>query len=236
MLEIKNIHKSFPAEGERKIVLSGVSFTVQEGEFIAVIGQSGCGKSTLLRIIGGFEQPDSGKVILNGVQRSAPSKEIMMIFQEYDQLFPWMTVRQNMIYALKKTDPQFDLQTGAPSIEQCLRDTGLWDFRDYYPARLSGGMKQRGALARALALRSSVFLMDEPFSSLDAINRRNAQELVLSLWDKNKNTVLFVTHDIDEALFLAQKTIVLDSKNLGIRMVLTNSTETRETLQDALRS
>ncbi|MFA0814243.1 MAG: ABC transporter ATP-binding protein [Anaerofustis sp.] len=234
-LEIQTIKKTFPSENGEKTVLSGLSLSVAAGEFIAVVGKSGCGKSTLLRLIGGFEKPDEGSILLDGKPILAPSKEVMMIFQDDAQLFPWMSLEENLRYALKKTVKPYDASTAQPIIDSCLRDTGLEEFRSYYPSRLSGGMKQRGALARALALRSDVLLMDEPFSSLDWFNRRNAQELVKALWEKNGNTILFVTHDIEEALFLAQKTAVIDAETHTLKAVLDNSTQTKESLMTLLK-
>lgn len=233
-LEIQNLSKTFFSESGCKTVLKNLFLSVAPGEFIAIVGTSGCGKSTLLRLIGGFDKPDSGTILLDAKPVTIPSKDIMMIFQDYEQMFPWMSVEENIRYAIKKTTEHFDAKQIQPIIDSCLSDTGLTEFRNYYPSHLSGGMKQRGALARALALRSDVLLMDEPFSSLDWLNRQNAQKLVKELWIKNKNTILFVTHDIEEALFLAQKTAVLDAQTHTIKAVLDNETQTKESLMRLL--
>ncbi len=226
-LHIKNIYKSFKNETTVTKVLEDITFNTNQGEFVSILGQSGCGKSTLLRIIGGFEKPDNGEIRKDEFKITRPSKDIMMIFQDEHQLFPWKTLKENIIYAIKKTATDYDRNTASEKASYSLNETGLSEFADHYPSQLSGGMKQRAALARALALDSSVLLMDESFSSLDYFNRKNSQEFLLKFWERNKTTILFVTHDIDEALMLSQKIVILNKHTHKISNILTLGTDTQ---------
>ena len=226
-LHIKNIYKSFQNETTTNSVLEDITFSATQGQFISILGQSGCGKSTLLRIIGGFEKPDNGGIYKNENIITKPSKDIMMIFQDEHQLFPWKTLKENIIYAIKKTATDYDRSIASKKTLYSLNETGLGEFADHYPGQLSGGMKQRAALARALALDSSVLLMDEPFSSLDYFNRKNSQEFLLNFWERNKTTILFVTHDIDEALMLSQKIIIMDKHTHKISNILNSDSNSQ---------
>ena len=219
-LDIKHIYKSFQNETTVNKVLEDITFSTNQGEFLSILGQSGCGKSTLLRIIGGFEKPDNGGIYKNENKITKPSKDIMMIFQDEHQLFPWKTLKENIIYAIKKTATDYDRSIASEKTLYSLNETGLDEFADHYPGQLSGGMKQRAALARALALDSNVLLMDEPFSSLDYFNRKNAQEFLLKFWERTKTTILFVTHDINEAIILSQKIIILNKHTHKINKIL----------------
>ena len=219
-LDIKHIYKSFQNETTVNKVLEDITFSTNQGEFLSILGQSGCGKSTLLRIIGGFEKPDNGGIYKNDNKITKPSKDIMMIFQDEHQLFPWKTLKENIIYAIKKTATDYDRSIASEKTLYSLNETGLDEFADHYPGQLSGGMKQRAALARALALDSSVLLMDEPFSSLDYFNRKNSQEFLLNFWERTKTTILFVTHDIDEAIMLSQKIIIINKHTHKINKIL----------------
>lgn len=210
----EHLYKSFPplaGQTGEHAVLCDLSLEVRQGEFLSILGKSGCGKSTLLRILGGFDPPDRGQVTLGEQPVLHPDSRMTMIFQEPGQLFPWMTVRGNIVYAIKKTAHPFDKGQAAKRAEACLAEVGLAGYEESYPHELSGGMKQRAALARALALEPSALLMDEPFSSLDYLTRRSAQDTLLRLWRERGVTVVFVTHDIDEALTLSQKIAVFDS-------------------------
>lgn len=200
-LEIKKLNVSYPKDGDRLQVLHDFSLTVEEGEFFVLTGKSGSGKTTLLRTIGGFLTPDSGSVTLDGVPVTKPGKDRLMIFQSFDQLFPWFTVKENLCYAMKKTG--IGKEECARTAERFLSDTGLSDFANAYPNALSGGMKQRAALARALSLQPSLFLMDEPFSSLDEETRFEMHALVLRLIKEQGKTAILVTHDAAEAKALA---------------------------------
>ena len=221
-LKLSQINKSFPSESGSRRVLDRLDLCVENGEFVAVLGQSGCGKSTLLRIAGGFEPPDSGSVLLGNAPVVSPSQKMIMLFQDFNQLFPWMTLQQNLLFALRKTAPGMGKEQALQLVHSCLEQTGLGGSADCYPYQLSGGMKQRGALARALALSPEVLLMDEPFSSLDYLTRRNAQDTLKKLWSRGGLTVLFITHDIGEALLLAQKIAVFDLRSRRIGYIFPN--------------
>lgn len=232
MLNVNNLSLSFTKDNKELPILKDVSLTIENGEFFVLLGQSGCGKTTLLRCLGGFLKPLSGSVSLDGHPVTQPSRESMMVFQSFDQLFPWFTLKENIVYALKKS--------GVPSNEseekalKFLSLTGLAGFENQYPASLSGGMKQRGAIARALALEPSILLMDEPFSSLDYLTRQSIQALVKDLTKKTGCTVLLVTHDIDEALLLGDRIGILDKKTKKISSVYSASGCNKEELRSKL--
>ena len=211
MLQIEQVDMAFPAPGGAPTaVLRECSLQAANGEFVAVLGRSGGGKSTLLRIVGGFLQPTAGRVLLDGVPVTGPGPERTMVFQNFDQLLPWYTLRGNIEWALRRTGAEPDREKAALRAKEMLAKTGLSGFEDRWPHTLSGGQKQRGALARALALRPRVLLMDEPFSSLDYLTRGEAQATLKKLCAEYRPTVLFVTHDIGEAVRLADRIAVLD--------------------------
>jgi NitT/TauT family transport system ATP-binding protein len=191
--------------------LDRLSFTVAEGEVVALIGPSGCGKSTLLHILAGLSQPSSGVVRLRGAVVDAPKPQMMFVFQQYTKsIFPWKTVLDNVCLGIK-----YRVKAGRAEIEERalaqLKLVGLERYTGYYPYQLSGGMQQRVAIARALARRPEILLMDEPFSALDAMMRVELQDLLLWLWREFGFTIVFVTHDLDEALYLAQRVVVLSA-------------------------
>lgn len=221
MLKVENIRKSFPAPEGALCVIDDLSLDIAAGEFLCVLGQSGCGKSTLLRILGGFERPDSGAVFLDGAPVTAPSRELFMVFQDYNQLFPWKTLLQNVVYAIRKTSG-LNADAAREKALECCVQMGLQGFENSYPHQLSGGMKQRAALARALAVDTRVILMDEPFSNLDYLTRRKAQETLHALWRRTGLTVVFVTHDIEEALFLSSRLAVYSKHTRRIEHVFDN--------------
>jgi NitT/TauT family transport system ATP-binding protein len=206
-LEVRRLGKRFAAHG--RFAFEDVSFSVAKGEFVALIGPSGCGKSTLLHIAAGLSSPTSGDVTLNGEPITGPRADLMFVFQQYTKsIFPWKTVMDNVRLAVKYL-PNAD---GRKLDELCraqLEHVGLGRYGNYHPYQLSGGMQQRVAIARALARRPDSLLMDEPFSALDAMMRVELQDLLLNLWEELGLTILFVTHDLDEALYLAQRVIVL---------------------------
>ena len=208
LLEIKNLHVSFTINQNPLPVLRDLSLSVSEHEIFVLLGRSGCGKTTLLRTIGGFLKPDNGSIQLNGQEITTPSIERMMIFQSFDQLFPWFTLLDNILYALKKTDT--NPSTHEERARNAIRDAGLSGFENRYPAALSGGMKQRGAIARALALHAKLLLMDEPFSSLDYANRQHLYQLLRNINQTYGTTILLVTHDIEEALQLCDRIAIMD--------------------------
>ncbi|MEG0852648.1 MAG: ATP-binding cassette domain-containing protein [Angelakisella sp.] len=222
MLSAREISRSFTSETKTVTVLRTLNLTVTEGEFFVILGQSGCGKSTLLRILGGFDTPDSGTVLLDEKPVTAPGKDMVMMFQSFDQLFPWFTLQSNITYALKKTGVERNPQAARIIAMQCLQSVGLGDCGDSYPHQLSGGMKQRAALARALALRPRVLLMDEPFSSLDYLTRKNAQRTLHQLWQSTGMAVVLVTHDIEEAVTLGQRIAVLGHTSHCIEQIFEN--------------
>lgn len=211
MLGIDRLSKGFHTAGGYLPVLEDVSFQAERGELIAILGRSGCGKSTLLKIVAGFIPPGLGKVLLNQRPVTEPGSDRCVIFQE-DALFPWLTVGENITFGLK--GKKISKKEKATERNRFLNLAGLTEFRDYLPGELSGGMKQRVALARVLILKPSVLLMDEPFASLDAQSREEMQNLLLSLWHDLGHTILFVTHDVNEAVVLADR-VLLMGKNPG---------------------
>ncbi|MHB9094103.1 MAG: ABC transporter ATP-binding protein [Eubacteriales bacterium] len=202
--------------GETKI-FEDLDLQVEEGCFCCIVGPSGCGKSTLLRIIAGLYRPVKGEVLLDNKPPSLDKGEIGFVFQE-DALFPWFTVEENIKFGLRAR--KVDKSSWGQIIEHNLQKVGLADYRDYYPSQLSGGMKQRVAIARVLAYNPKLLLMDEPFASLDSLNRNMLQTELIDLWAREKKTILFVTHNIDEAVFLAERLIVMGSKPGRIKRVL----------------
>ncbi|MGN0879204.1 MAG: ABC transporter ATP-binding protein [Oligosphaeraceae bacterium] len=195
-----------------KTILQNISFQAKPGEFICLLGASGCGKSTLLRLIAGLEQPSAGHIAIDGHNTNGPNQNCAVVFQDYS-LFPWMSTADNLILALKAAYPNRTRRELAALAEDYLATVGLADAANRYPEELSGGMRQRAAIARALALPTPILLMDEPFGALDPINRTLLQDLLRKLHDdaRQSRTVLFVTHDLDEALFLATRIIALAS-------------------------
>lgn len=191
-------------------VLVGIDLEVSEGEFVCLLGPSGCGKTTLLRVLAGLEFPSSGAVFWKGDPITGPSLERGVVFQDYS-LFPWMTLAQNVSLALAKSHPEMDSRWRLNLAEEYLQMVGLANAAQKYPSELSGGMQQRGAIARTLALGSPVLLMDEPFGSLDPVNRAKLQDLVLDVWSNLKKTVVFVTHDVEEAIYLTDRVVMLGS-------------------------
>jgi NitT/TauT family transport system ATP-binding protein len=203
---IDNVSKVFEGDGRRMVALQDISLEIPHGQFVCLLGPSGCGKSTLLNAIAGFAPPTSGKVLADGVPVAGPGPERGMVFQEY-ALFPWMTVEQNVGFGLEiKGMARAQI---AARVGELLKLLSLEDFAKRYPKDLSGGMRQRVAIARVLALDSPIMLMDEPFGALDALTRRNLQDELLRLWAELKKTVIFVTHSIEEAIYLADRIVVM---------------------------
>jgi NitT/TauT family transport system ATP-binding protein len=209
MLKIEGLSKSFSRQGKTIIALEGFDLEVAEGEFVAIVGPSGCGKSTFLHMFGGFEPKNAGRMLLDGHEVVGPGVDRGMLFQEY-ALYPWRTVMGNVLWPLEAQGlPKAERQKIAAKF---IHLVGLSDFTNHYPNELSGGMKQRVALARLLALNPRVLLMDEPFGALDAQNRELLQEELERIWEQTRKTVLFVTHDIDEAIYLADRVIVFTAR------------------------
>ncbi len=208
-LEIKNVKKSFPiADDQEYVVLDGVNLTVNQGEFVCLIGHSGCGKSTLLNMVSGFSKPTTGTVTLKGKPIMGPGPDRMVVFQGY-ALLPWLTAYQNVYLAVNAVYPEKSKGEKDEIVIAHLKMVGLMEAKDKTPPQISGGMKQRVAIARALAIRPEVLVLDEPFGALDAITKEELQEELLKIWNNTRNTVLMITHDIDEALFLADKIVMM---------------------------
>jgi NitT/TauT family transport system ATP-binding protein len=205
-LVIDDVSKVFDGDGRKMVALQHISLEIPHGQFVCLLGPSGCGKSTLLNAVAGFAPPTSGRVLADGVPVAGPGPERGMVFQEY-ALFPWMTVEQNVGFGLEiKGMPRAQIAARVADLLQLL---SLEDFAKRYPKDLSGGMRQRVAIARVLALDSPIMLMDEPFGALDALTRRNLQDELLRLWAELRKTVIFVTHSIEEAIYLADRIVVM---------------------------
>lgn len=221
-VEFRQVTKVFTT-GEHKIVaLDEISFSVRQGEFWTIIGPSGSGKTTLLRCLAGFETPTSGEIVVAGKKVTGPGRDRMMVFQDLGQLFPWRTVLGNVLFALRLAWPQKSREECLDLARYYLRLVGLEDYAHLYPYQLSGGMKQRVAIARALGVQPAVLLMDEPFGSLDAITRAGLQAELLRMWSETRVTIIFVTHNIEEAL-LASDYIVVLARGGSVRAVVPNT-------------
>ena len=210
-LVIEGVGRTFPGVhgGAPTVALTPVSLSVADNDFITILGPSGCGKSTLLRIVAGLDRPSEGRVLLDGAEVRGPGADRGMVFQSYT-LFPWLTVRENVCFGLRERGI-------APARQQeiarhWLDKVGLTGFERHYPKMLSGGMQQRTAIARALANDPKILLLDEPFGALDNQTRALMQELLLSIWESDRKTVLFVTHDIEEAIFMASRVVVMSAR------------------------
>ncbi|MBV8033207.1 MAG: ABC transporter ATP-binding protein [Betaproteobacteria bacterium] len=206
-LKIENVNKTFVIGEERVEALHHVDLVVNKGEFVCLIGASGCGKSTLLRIIAGFEKPTSGEVSVYGAPITGPGSDRGMVFQDF-ALFPWMTVRENIAFGPSQKRELTKDQVRERA-ESYIEMVGLQKFADRFPYQLSGGMKQRVAIARVLANEASILLMDEPFGALDALTREQLQEELLQIWERTQLTVVFVTHSVEEATLLADRVVVM---------------------------
>lgn len=205
-LEVKGLEKRFATPKGEVTALTGIDFKVHRREFVCVIGPSGCGKSTLIRILAGLESPSKGQMLLNGEEVSGPDPSRGMVFQGYT-LFPWLTVKQNVMFGLLRSG--HSRTVAEEDALQWIDLVGLSRFADSWPHQLSGGMKQRVAIARALANQPKILLMDEPFGALDAQTRSKLQAHLMEIWKNIDLTVLFITHDLDEAIYLADRILVL---------------------------
>jgi NitT/TauT family transport system ATP-binding protein len=202
----RSVHKVFAADGREVVALKGIDLDIAAGEFVCLLGPSGCGKSTLLNAVAGFSLPSRGEILVGGRPVLGPGPDRGMVFQEY-ALFPWMTVAQNIAFGLEiQKKPRREI---AATVDRLLAMLRLSDFRERFPKDLSGGMRQRVAIARVLALDSPILLMDEPFGALDALTRRNLQDELLRIWVQTGKTILFVTHSIEESIYLADRILVM---------------------------
>jgi NitT/TauT family transport system ATP-binding protein len=206
ILELTGVFKQFELQSQRIEALRDVTLSVRKGEFVCLIGASGCGKSTLLRIVAGFEHASAGKALMWGMPIEGPAPDRGMVFQDYG-LFPWLTVRRNIAFGpAARGRPAAEIKE---TVERFIALVGLQRFADAYPHQLSGGMKQRVAIARVLANDAEIVLMDEPFGALDAMTRERLQDELLDIWQRTGLTVLFVTHSIEEAIFLSDRVVVM---------------------------
>ena len=208
LLTIRGVTKRFAAGDDEVEALAPIDLVIPKGEFVCMIGASGCGKSTLLRIIAGFEEPTTGEIAIDGKSVTGPGRDRGMVFQDY-ALFPWMTVRQNVSFGPRQRHlarEEIDKTT-----DEFVRMVGLERFADRYPNQLSGGMKQRVAIARVLANNANILLMDEPFGALDALTREQLQNELLQIWKRTGVTTIFVTHSVEEAVLLADRVLVMSA-------------------------
>jgi len=219
-LEVRGLHKLYQGRGRSVEALRDLTFSVEASELVCVVGPSGCGKTTLLRCIAGLLEPTAGEVLLEGARVGGPPPGMAVVFQEYGRsLFPWMSVRANVELPLRAKRLQG--QRRDELVSEALGAVGLGDVHGAYPWQLSGGMQQRVAIARAVAYEPHVLLMDEPFAAVDAQTRAELEDLVRSVWHRTEVTILFVTHDIDEAVYLGQRVLVLSSSPTVVQEDLT---------------
>ena len=208
-LELENVSKSFAKIETDEVThaLTSVTTTMESGEFISLVGPSGCGKSTMLRLIAGLITPTTGKLTVNGKEIEKPAPDRGMMFQKAT-LFPWLTVRDNIAFSLKM---QGKLKGNEDKVENMIKVIGLENFREDYPAQLSGGMAQRVALVRSLINEPPILLLDEPLGALDAFTRMNMQDEILKIWQEKKQLAIMVTHDVDEAIYMGTRVLVMDA-------------------------
>lgn len=223
VISVQELRASFRQnDGRRLAVLDGISFDIRQNETVAVIGHSGCGKTTLLRAICGFTPVDSGYVFLDGQPHTRPDRNMLMLFQDFNQLLPWKTVLGNVVHPLLATGAAATREEAGKRAMRRIADVGMAGFEKSYPHQLSGGMKQRVAVARALALQPRVMLLDEPFASLDSITRSTLQVLTGRVCDKYGISALLVTHSVEEAVCMADRILVMDRTAGKIRAMLEN--------------
>ena len=208
-VEIRDLVKKFQTRNGEVVALNGVDLSIQDKEFVCVVGPSGCGKSTLLNMIGGLDTPTSGEILVDGKKVDGPSPKRGIVFQQY-ALFPWLTVEKNVQFGLKLQGMPRERMEQVT--EKYLRAVGLENFAHSYPKELSGGMKQRVAIARAYAVNPEVLLMDEPFGALDAQTRVQLQTELLETWEHEQKTCFFITHDVEEAIILAQRVVIMSAR------------------------
>ena len=216
-IEARGVRKVFTSGGREVVALDGIDLEVAQGEFVCLLGPSGCGKSTLLNAIAGFSPPTAGELTALGRPVRGPGPERAMVFQEY-ALFPWMTVEQNLAFGLELAGATADRI--ARTVDGLLRRLGLAEFRDRFPKDLSGGMRQRVAIARVLAIDPPMLLMDEPFGALDALTRRSLQDELLRLWAEDRKTIVFVTHGIEEAIYLSDRVVVMTYRPGAVKEIV----------------
>lgn len=219
-LVLKNISKQF--ENDEQPILADINLEIQEGEFVSIVGKSGCGKSTLLNLVAGLDQPTTGEIWLNDQKVTAPGAQRCVMFQEHG-LFPWLNVMENVKFGMQMNGvSKAEQETRA---KEYLELVNLYEYREYPIHQISGGMRQRVALARALAMNSEVLLMDEPFSALDKQTSNQLREELQNIWMKTHRTILFITHSVEEAVYLSDRVVVLSPSVKGVRDVVPISLE-----------
>jgi len=217
MLTVENLNKKYVSHGSVTSALLDINLRIEEGEFVCLLGPSGCGKSTLLKIIAGLIPATSGRITINGQPVSGPGPERAVVFQDY-ALFPWMTVRDNVEFGLEAR--RLPAAERREVSSRLLKVVGLSDFAERFPHQLSGGMKQRVSIARALAVDPSLLLMDEPFGALDAQTRHLLQDELLRIWREYRKTVVFVTHSIEEAIYLSDRIVVMTARPGRVKQIV----------------
>jgi len=211
-IEVRDLRKTFASDKGRLSVVENVSFSVRDGEFVAIVGPSGCGKSTLLNMIAGFVAPDAGAVLIDGAPRTKPSSKGILISQQ-GSVFPWLTVRENLMFGLNGHAPTSNMRLA----DHYAEIVGLKGFEDSYPHELSGGMLKRAELARALVVKPEILYMDEPFSALDALMSLRMRNELLRILEEERHTVMLITHDVEEAIHLADRILVLSPRPTRIQ-------------------
>jgi NitT/TauT family transport system ATP-binding protein len=234
-IQIQNVGKVFPGKSGRRasnqtfVALENINLEIRAGEFFVIVGPSGCGKSTLLDLIGGLTRPTSGRILISGKPIDGPALDRGLVFQQY-ALFPWRTAQKNVEFGLEAKG--VPARARAELARRFLELVGLAEFADRYPHELSGGMKQRVAIARSLAYEPDVLLMDEPFAALDAQTRENLQGELIRIWERSGKTIVFITHGIDEAVYLGQRVAVMTSRPGSIKQVIDIPLESRSREED----
>ncbi len=208
-IQIKDVSFDYEEQKKRFSALRDINLEIREGEFVCILGSSGCGKSTLLSLLNGLRRPSRGEILIDGSPIKGPGIDRAVVFQQYS-LFPWLTVKGNVLFGIKQSGKSYTKKEREALADEYLASVGLSGAAERYPNQLSGGMKQRVAVARALALESDILLMDEPFGAIDPKLRLELQELVSKLCQENKKTVVFITHDVDEAILLADRIVVME--------------------------
>lgn len=218
-ISFDRVSVDFPTQHGPMRVLDDVSFEIRNGEFVSIIGPSGCGKTTMMNIVGGFVEPTQGRVLLDGKPVRGPGPDRGVIFQEYG-VFPWLTVRQNIEFGLKLSASKANAAQRGEIVARYMKLMGLTDFANHFPKHLSGGMRQRLAIARAYAVRPEFLLMDEPFGALDAQTRSAMQDLLLEVLQSEDKTVMLITHSVEEAIYLSSRIIVVTARPARIRTII----------------
>lgn len=219
-IEIKNLSFSYEENKDRTLALEDINLSIEKGEFICILGPSGCGKSTLLSLLEGLNVSSEGAIYIDGNEVKGPGTDRAVVFQHYS-LFPWMSAKKNIIFGIKQGNKKYSRAERNELAKEYLKNVGLEDAGDKYPAQLSGGMQQRVAIARALAMESDILLMDEPFGAIDPKLRLELQELLSRLSKEKGKTVVFITHDIDEAILLADRIVVMEPGKIRAEIPVT---------------